>query len=791
MTSQLLFHLNRMPLCSDVTPPPPPKYTFAFKFHLQCSRVSLWGTRSHRINEVEHAKKCAGFRPIYGKSSPTLDLKEVETKEIREKIKVVKCMLGSMEDGEASVSAYDTAWVGLVKDVNGGNAPQFPSCLEWIANNQLPDGSWGDANYFSPRDRLLNTLACVIAFTKWNLHPEMCHKGLTFFKENLSKIQDESAAEDLVGFEFTLPSLLDLARSMNIEVPDDSPILKELSAMRDLKLKRIPIEIMHKVPTSVLYSLEGIMVNLEWKQLLKLQSKDGSFLFSPASTAYAYMQTKDKNALKYLHNTVNVCNGAVPNSYPIGLFERNWIVGRLERLGISRYFEPEINDFMMYISRYWTDKGLGWTRDSGVPDIDDSVMAFRLLRLHGHQVLPDALKHFEKNGEFFCFAGETSPSMSATYNLYRASQVLFPGEMILQDAKYFSFKFLSENRASNEIFDKWIITKDLIGEVSYALDVPWYASLPRLETRFYIEQYGGENVVWIAKTLFRLPSVNNEIYLELAKLDYSKSQAVHSAEWEKIQRWHSETGLEDFGVSKESILQAYFVAAACIFEPQRWLERLAWAKTVTLIHAFKFHINHDEARKVILEQLNNNFNRQDLSNRRLDKNNKNEQLLGILLITLDYLGLEFFQNHGQEISHYLNQIWQSWLFSWQNEGSSSKREAELIVQTINLMAGDWLQELQLNSQYQRLLKATNKVCHKLKDYQSEKGKNELSIATKPTTTPEIESEMQEFLQIVLQNSQDGIKSSFFLVAKSFYYVAYFDSQTIMSHADKVLFQKVM
>ncbi|KAL1332710.1 hypothetical protein AAHE18_11G047400 [Arachis hypogaea] len=654
-------------------------------------------------------------------------------------------MLGSMEDGEASVSAYDTAWVGLVKDVNGGNAPQFPSCLEWIANNQLPDGSWGDANYFSPRDRLLNTLACVIAFTKWNLHPEMCHKGLTFFKENLSKIQDESAAEDLVGFEFTLPSLLDLARSMNIEVPDDSPILKELSAMRDLKLKRIPIEIMHKVPTSVLYSLEGIMVNLEWKQLLKLQSKDGSFLFSPASTAYAYMQTKDKNALKYLHNTVNVCNGAVPNSYPIGLFERNWIVGRLERLGISRYFEPEINDFMMYISRYWTDKGLGWTRDSGVPDIDDSVMAFRLLRLHGHQVLPDALKHFEKN----------------------------------------------ENRASNEIFDKWIITKDLIGEVSYALDVPWYASLPRLETRFYIEQYGGENVVWIAKTLFRLPSVNNEIYLELAKLDYSKSQAVHSAEWEKIQRWHSETGLEDFGVSKESILQAYFVAAACIFEPQRWLERLAWAKTVTLIHAFKFHINHDEARKVILEQLNNNFNRQDLSNRRLDKNNKNEQLLGILLITLDYLGLEFFQNHGQEISHYLNQIWQSWLFSWQNEGSSSKREAELIVQTINLMAGDWLQELQLNSQYQRLLKATNKVCHKLKDYQSEKGENELSIATKPTTTPEIESEMQEFVQVVLQNSQDGIKSSFFLVAKSFYYVAYFDSQTIMSHADKVLFQKVM
>ncbi|MED6162852.1 Gly-Xaa carboxypeptidase [Stylosanthes scabra] len=73
------------------------------------------------------------------------------------------------------MSAYDTAWVGLVEDVNGGSGPQFPSCLEWIANNRLPDGSWGDAQFFSPRDRLLNTLACVIALTKWNLHPHLCH----------------------------------------------------------------------------------------------------------------------------------------------------------------------------------------------------------------------------------------------------------------------------------------------------------------------------------------------------------------------------------------------------------------------------------------------------------------------------------------------------------------------------------------------------------------------------------------------------------------------------------------
>lgn len=65
---------------------------------------------------------------------------------------------------------------------------------------------------------------------------------------------------------------------------------------------------MHNVPTTLLHSLEG-MPNLEWEKLLKLQSSDGSFLFSPSSTAYALAQTKDSNCLKYLTNAVQKFNG--------------------------------------------------------------------------------------------------------------------------------------------------------------------------------------------------------------------------------------------------------------------------------------------------------------------------------------------------------------------------------------------------------------------------------------------------------------------------------------------------
>lgn len=96
-----------------------------------------------------------------------------------ERINEVKSMLRSMDDdGEISISAYDTAWVALVKDVNGSGEPQFPSSLQWIVENQLPDGSWGDCSIFLAHDRIINTLGCVVALKSWNTRPDICERGL-------------------------------------------------------------------------------------------------------------------------------------------------------------------------------------------------------------------------------------------------------------------------------------------------------------------------------------------------------------------------------------------------------------------------------------------------------------------------------------------------------------------------------------------------------------------------------------------------------------------------------------
>ncbi|CAK9147055.1 unnamed protein product [Ilex paraguariensis] len=96
---------------------------------------------------------------------------------IKERVDSIRSMLASMDDGEISISAYDTAWVALVEDINGSGVPQFPTSLQWIANNQLPDGSWGDSDIFSAHDRIINTLACVIALKWWKIHSDKSEIG--------------------------------------------------------------------------------------------------------------------------------------------------------------------------------------------------------------------------------------------------------------------------------------------------------------------------------------------------------------------------------------------------------------------------------------------------------------------------------------------------------------------------------------------------------------------------------------------------------------------------------------
>ncbi|KAL0393921.1 UNVERIFIED_CONTAM: Peregrinol diphosphate synthase TPS1, chloroplastic [Sesamum latifolium] len=718
------------------------------------------------------------------------DLPVLENSKIDESINYIKQMLGSMDDGRISVSPYDTAWVALIRDLQGRDIPQFPSCLDWISNNQLSDGSWGDEHFFLAYDRLLNTLACVVALTTWNVHADKIQKGISFIKENICKLEDSNPEHMTCGFELVFPALLQKARDLGIhDLPYDAPVARDIYSARDHKMKRIPKELMHKLRTSLLFSLEGLE-DLEWQKLLKLQSPHGSFLTSPSSTAFAFMQTGDQNCLKFIEYTLQKCNGGAPHTFRVDIFARLWAVDRLQRLGISRFFQPEIKDCLSHIYRSIYDVGV--RREFSVDeiqnfcDIDDTSMGFRLLRLHGYDVDPNVLSNFKNDDKFSCYGGQIIESATPIYNLYRASQIRFPGEKILEEANTFAYKFLQEKLASNQLLDKWVISKHLPDEIRIGLKMPWYASLPRIETRFYLQHYAGADEVWIGKTLYRMEEISNDAYLELARLDFSRCQAQHQAEWTSMQQWYENFNVCEFGVSRKDVLLAYFLGSASMFEADRSKERMAWAKSQIISKMITSFLNEEttssEQKAALLTGL-----RKDIKTRKCGK--REQRLINILLASL-YQLLEGFDTYTRQR---LKNAWGEWMVKLRQGEVNCGQDAELLTTTLNICGGclvTYKDDILSHHDYKNLSQPHNKICQHLSQIHNKKvleTKESWNTTECRIKDMEIEQDMQALVKLVLEESggiDRNLKQTFLSVAKTCYYRAYTALETIDMHIFK-------
>ena len=113
--------------------------------------------------------------------------------------------------------------------------------------------------------------------------------------------------------------------------------------------------------------------------------------------------------------------------------------------------------------------------------------------------------------------------------------------------------------------------------MEYALTFPWYASLPRLEHRTYLDQYGTDDA-WIGKCLYTMPAVNNEVYLKLAKADFNMCQALHIKELEQVITWNASCNFGDLAFARQKSVECFFSVAAAMFEPEMAQARLAWAR---------------------------------------------------------------------------------------------------------------------------------------------------------------------------------------------------------------------
>nr|ADH29869.1 e-beta farnesene synthase [Pinus sylvestris] len=472
-------------------------------------------------------------------------------------------------------SAYDTAWVARVPAIDGSSRPQFPQTVDWILKNQLKDGSWGTESHFLLSDRLLATLSCVLALLKWKVGHVQVEHGIEFIKSNLEAIKDESNQDSCVtDFEIIFPSLIGEAQSLHLGLPYNLPYVRMLQMKRREKLANLPRDEIHG--GTLLSSLEGIQDTVEWERIMEVQSQDGSFSGSPASTACVFMHTGDMKCLQFLNSVLTKFGISVPFLYPVDLLEGLLMVDNIVRLGIDRHFEKEIKEILDCVYRHWNESL------NPVADLEITALGFRLLRLHRYSVTPAVFENFkDADGHFFGSTSQFNKNVASMLSLYRASQLAFPGETILDEARDFATKYLREALEKSEIFTAWNNKQNLSQEIQYELENSWHASVSRVEAKRYCQGYSSD-YARLAKSVYKLPRANNQKILELAKLDFNIIQAIHQKEMKNVTSWfkHSEFPLLPFG--RERPVECFFLVAAGTYEPQYAKCRFLFSKVACL-----------------------------------------------------------------------------------------------------------------------------------------------------------------------------------------------------------------
>uniref|UniRef100_I3QDU0 2-methyl-3-buten-2-ol synthase n=2 Tax=Pinus subgen. Pinus TaxID=139271 RepID=I3QDU0_9CONI len=247
------------------------------------------------------------------------------------------------------------------------------------------------------------------------------------------------------------------------------------------------------------------------------------------------------------------------------LLMRLSVVDSFERLGIDRHFKSEIKSALDYVYSYWNEKGIGCGRDSVVADLNSTALGLRTLRLHGYPVSSDVLEHFkEQKGQFACSAIQTEGDIRSVLNLFRASQIAFPGEKVMEEAEIFSTIYLKEAILKLPVCG-------LSREISYVLEYGWHINLPRLEARNYIDVFGQDPI-------YLMPNMKTQKLLELAKLEFNMFHSLQQQELKLLSRWWNDSGFSQMTFPRHRHVEYYTLASCIDSEPQHSSFRLGFAK---------------------------------------------------------------------------------------------------------------------------------------------------------------------------------------------------------------------
>ena len=287
-------------------------------------------------------------------------------------------LIDEIGPGHMGSTAYDTAWTARLGEIDWTLSSH---ALSWLAEHQLPDGSWGAPAPMYYHDRVLCTLAAMIALSYRGRRGQdkvQIENGKLALERIVSGATRGLQADPngaTVGFEMIAPTLAMEAEKLGIIKRQGDRILGRLSRQRAKKLAYLKDNMISRNVT-IAFSAE--MAGLDGKHMLdieNLQEGNGSVGLSPSATAYftTYIKRGEEASLKYLRSIAKP-DGGMPNVAPFDVFEIAWSLWNLSlnpELAKNAKLKPHVD----FLSKAWEPRrGVSFATDYTVRDSDDTVL---------------------------------------------------------------------------------------------------------------------------------------------------------------------------------------------------------------------------------------------------------------------------------------------------------------------------------------------------------------------------------------------------------------------------------
>lgn len=396
-------------------------------------------------------------------------------------------------EGIVSNDAYNTAWIGLVPDKNNLQQPQWPEALAALRVMQLPDGGWGAPKVYHPHERTLCTLAAVCALSTWQEQPsdaqriEQGIEALHLYAHELPQLPFE-----LVGYELTLPRLVQLLSRFNLKLPQTS--WNHILKVGELKQNLIgSLEIEPGKPRTWWFNIEMLPAERLTQLNDAILNHHGSIVTAVAPTA-AYLRAqrlhgKDSpRAANYIARVLGIGQGGASFAWPVEHFEQLWMLDQFKRVGFPAE-HPVIWAAVHRLLKSWLLPPKGFSSSAAFPvaDGDDTSVAYDLFRWVGLTPSPEPLLAFWDTNHFRTYRKERTASV--TVNLHMLSALRYPHQNMFTELAALVIEWLRPQlHESYNFADKWHFSPIYVASHAVEIMIDWDKPLAKKSLDFLLSQ---------------------------------------------------------------------------------------------------------------------------------------------------------------------------------------------------------------------------------------------------------------------------------------------------------------